>query len=77
MQLIFNNYTSSLQMSDEPNIYDYHVLFKLDMKFVPYGLVNSNGNRWGSIVKSLLEGVKAEELPGTTADTTDDTQGKD
>ena len=53
------------------------MLFKPDMKFVPYGLVNSNGNRIGSIVKSLLEGVKAEELPGTTADTTDDTQGKD
>ena len=53
------------------------MLFKPDMKFVPYGLVNSNGNRRGSIVKSLLEGVKEEELPGTTADTTDDTQGKD
>lgn len=58
------------------NIYGYRVLFKPDTKFVANGMLTEKGNRKGTFVKSLLEGVKVEELPSATADTTENTQGK-
>ncbi|HCC87266.1 MAG TPA: hypothetical protein DEQ17_03270 [Prevotella sp.] len=54
----------------------YRVLFKPDTKFVANGQISLKGKRKGSFVKSLLEGVKAEELPSATTDTAESTEGK-
>lgn len=52
------------------NIYGYRIIYSPDTKFVASGQVSSKGKRKGTFVKTLLDGVTAEELPSTTATTT-------
>ncbi len=52
------------------NIYGYRIIYKPNTKFVPTGQVTAKGYRRGTFVKSLLDGVTAEELPASTTGTT-------
>lgn len=52
------------------SITGYRIIYKPDTKFVPNGQVSAKGYRMGTFVKSLLDGVTAEELPTATSAST-------
>jgi predicted histone-like DNA-binding protein len=50
-----NDFTSN-------NIKSYHILYKPEVKFVANGIITAKGHRSGHFVKTLLDGITAEEF---------------
>lgn len=50
------------------NIKSYRIIFQPETKFVPSGVLTAKGNRKGTFVKTLLEGISAKEMTGKDAE---------